>query len=500
MTDMQSLGSTIGADGLMPHGFCLTWSPGLLSLHVLSDSLMVLSYYSIPITLAYFLRQRKDFPYPKLLGVFMLFIVACGTTHLFSIITIWQPVYWLDGIVKAITAVISVVAAVMMFWFVPLALRLRSPAQLEVEVEERKQAQNELQLVLDRLQVSETRYRSLIENSPFSIHEIDLEGRFQSMNRAGLNMLGLDEEKMVCGVPYLSAISEQDEGRIKLLMHDAHSGAASHFEFAAAKDAQLYLKSCFIPIKDADGKVVMLMGLTEDITAQKLAEQKLEDSYKKLQLLTSYLENVKEEERTRIARELHDEMGATLAALKMRVAWLASKLPPELTLLAEEVGLISEIISDGINTVRHIVNKLRPTLLEDVGIVAAIEDYVRQFRQNTKIECILVIPEEGLTLGTDQSSAIFRILQESLSNIAKHAQASKVNIFFTREGNSLSMVVEDNGIGFVNSPKEKAFGLIGIRERALMAGGESEISSVRGKGTRISVRVAAPLTSQTKRP
>jgi len=120
---------------------------------------------------------------------------------------------------------------------------------------------------------SEHRYRTLVENSPFCIHEIDLNGRLQSMNRAGLDMMGLDEERKVCGLPYLSSVGEQDSGRIKALLQDAFDGRASHFEFAAAGDTPLYFKSCFIPIRDIDGKVVKLMGLTEDITARKKAEE-----------------------------------------------------------------------------------------------------------------------------------------------------------------------------------------------------------------------------------
>lgn len=122
---------------------------------------------------------------------------------------------------------------------------------------------------------SELRYRTLIENSPFCIHEIGLDGRLQSMNPAGLNMLGLDDEHKICGIPYLSAVSEQDGGRIKALLSEALNGTASHFEFAASGTAPLYFKSCFIPIKDADNNVVRLMGITEDITERKRTESAL---------------------------------------------------------------------------------------------------------------------------------------------------------------------------------------------------------------------------------
>jgi signal transduction histidine kinase len=236
--------------------------------------------------------------------------------------------------------------------------------------------------------------------------------------------------------------------------------------------------------------------MQSDITGQKLSEMKLAESYRELQRLTAHLDNVKEEERTRIARELHDEMGATLAAMKMRVSWLASKLPPELTLLSEEAGHINGLVADGVHTLHQIVRKLRPSLLEDVGLEAAIEDCVRQFRQNTNIECQLVLPKGGLSLDSDQSSTIFRILQESLSNIAKHAQASKVEITVTQLGKMLLMVVGDNGLGFALHRIDKSFGLVGIRERASMVGGTVKISSVMGKGTQVAVSIPTSLPKQ----
>ncbi|HXU92069.1 MAG TPA: PAS domain S-box protein, partial [Gallionella sp.] len=242
-----------------------------------------------------------------------------------------------------------------------------------------------------------------------------------------------------------------------------------------------------------DNGAVSVLGIAMDITEQRQSEMKLALSYKELQRLSSHLENALEDERTRIARELHDEMGATLAAMKMRLAWLASRLPLQMRHLAEETEHISELVSDGIQTVRQIVHKLRPSLLEDVGLVAAIEDYVKKFRQHTGIECMLSLPGQEFVPEQGQAATLFRILQESLSNVAKHAQASRVDVILTKRGKSLLLVVEDNGIGFELGRKEKSFGLLGIRERALMAGGKARISSEPGKGARISISIPAIL-------
>ena len=143
---------------------------------------------------------------------------------------------------------------------------------VKLEITQRKRSE-------EALRESESRYRLLVESSPFCIHEIDLQGRFQSMNKAGLDMLGLDDDRKVCDMPYLGAVGQQDAGRVSALLRDAIiNGIQSHFEFAGTGDVSLYFKSCFIPIKDTSGKVLKLMGITEDITGRKLGEKSLRQS------------------------------------------------------------------------------------------------------------------------------------------------------------------------------------------------------------------------------
>ncbi|MBI5890043.1 MAG: PAS domain S-box protein [Nitrosomonadales bacterium] len=233
-----------------------------------------------------------------------------------------------------------------------------------------------------------------------------------------------------------------------------------------------------------------VLSISVDITQQKLSEIQLAESYKELQQLSLYLENARADERARIALHLHDEMGSTLAAMKMRLAWLASKMPAELPHLAEEVSQITELVAGGIHTMHRIVTQLSPNLLGDIGLIAAIADYVKKFSQHANIDCMLDLPEDDSVLNAEQSLTVFRILQESLNNVAKHSQASRVDIALSLRARSLTMTVRDNGIGFdPYQRKERSFGLLGIRERALMVGGKARIYSKPGRGTRVTVSI-----------
>lgn len=248
------------------------------------------------------------------------------------------------------------------------------------------------------------------------------------------------------------------------------------------------------PVYGRDGEYLGRRASNRDITERKAAETKLHESHDKLQLMARYLETVREEEQKRIARELHDEMGGVLAALNMNVARLEAKLPAEMTHLSTEAGAMAKLVAAAIQAMRRAVAQLRPAILDDAGLAAAIESYVREFQENTEIECRLTngLPEEEPMLGRDRSATVFRIVQESLTNVAKHAQARKVTITLKELRGSLVLTVKDNGKGFdPNVRNGESFGLQGIRERALLVGGRIRIRSAAGKGT--TVRMSVPM-------
>ncbi len=210
-----------------------------------------------------------------------------------------------------------------------------------------------------------------------------------------------------------------------------------------------------------------------------------------LRNLTSYLQTAREEDRAYIAREIHDEFGQSLTALKMDLAWLAKRLPADSPPLAEKTGAMSGLIDSTIQTVRRVATELRPGLLDDLGLAAAIEWQAQEWAERTGINCELYLGDEEIVLDRDLATAIFRVFQEALTNVARHAEATEVQVELEQGPDESVLVVRDNGKGIapdqVSDPH--SLGLIGMRERAHSWGGDVTFQSVPGQGTTITVRV-----------
>jgi PAS domain S-box-containing protein len=192
---MQSLIDLLGIKGLIPHGFCLSWSPVLLWLNVISDLLITLAYYSIPLILVHFLRQGKDLPYPWLVAMFAGFIIACGTTHLLSAITVWVPLYWLEGLFKVLTAIISAATAMLILRVIPRALSSPSAAQLQAEIQQRKTAEQALHVANVELQESVARTQLLLDSALDGIISMDHNGDVIGWNAQAEHIFGYSSEQ-----------------------------------------------------------------------------------------------------------------------------------------------------------------------------------------------------------------------------------------------------------------------------------------------------------------
>lgn len=502
----------------------------------------------------------------------------------------------------------------------------------------------------EALRESEARYRTLVEHSPYCIHEIDLDGRFVSINKAGLAILGVSAESDVVGTPYLDLVFEEDRARIGGVLRQASEGQGSELEFRTTDSR--HFRSSIVPIADDAGVVVRLMGLTQDVTEQVRREEALHalvagtasaigdvffpqlvrtladvldmsfafvselvdtggerlriislwegtehsetfefavqgspaeqviskglavypghvqelfpnntwirqrgiesylaiplcdsqgkpighlgvadckpmaqsdfaesilrifaaragselerrrvesavrESRERLRKLAARLHAVREEERTAIAREVHDVVGQALTSLRMDVSWLMARLPEKRGELLERGSAMTALLDATLADVRQLVSHLRPAVLDDLGLEAAIEWQAQRFTKRTGVEMEVKLPALELGLDRERATAVFRVLQEALTNVARHAEASRVEIHLRAKGEMMTLEVRDDGKGVTDDALASAWsiGLTGMRERAGALGGRVDIRRLETGGTAVIIQM--PLTAQ----
>ena len=230
-------------------------------------------------------------------------------------------------------------------------------------------------------------------------------------------------------------------------------------------------------------------GIVWDITESKRIELELASSREQLRELSAHLESVREEEKARIAREVHDELGQMLTVLKLETSMCElayAQLDPG---LQERLNSMKRLIAQLFQLVRDVATALRPPIL-DAGIASAIEWQARRFEARTQIPCLVQVPDNLPRLSDAKAIGLFRILQEALTNVMRHAQAHTVELTLVRQGDELCLTVSDDGVGFVaNTGRPTSFGLVGMRERVLIMGGQLSLESEPGEGTTLAVRV-----------
>ncbi|MBI2882762.1 MAG: response regulator [Candidatus Methylomirabilis oxyfera] len=217
----------------------------------------------------------------------------------------------------------------------------------------------------------------------------------------------------------------------------------------------------------------------------------LETAYQKFYHLSAHLQELREEERKRIAGELHDELGGLLTTMKIEFLTTLHRLGDYQGALTELKESLTTLIDRGIDAVQRISADLRPHILDQLGLIPAIEWHLKEFQKRTGIQCHWVLCEGEIPLEKDRALAVFRIVQEALTNVARHAQASRVTVEVSRNEGAMTLKVEDNGVGFneekANDPH--SFGLIGIQERVLYVKGQVTIKSVPQKGTTVTATI-----------
>ncbi|OON61066.1 hypothetical protein B0920_19250 [Massilia sp. KIM] len=231
-------------------------------------------------------------------------------------------------------------------------------------------------------------------------------------------------------------------------------------------------------------------GIMTNITASRQAQEELQRSRERLAELTAHIEHVKEQERTRIAREIHDDLGGNLTAIKMALAMLAARLPDDQPALLDKANYLDDLVDRSIEAVHRISLDLRPTTL-DLGLVAALEWQAREFEKQLGIPVLLRFADPDIVLDPDHATALFRIFQETLTNIAKHAGATRVTVSLRRQRQHLLLTICDNGRGIQPADRLKphSFGLRGMSERASALGGTLALSAAPGGGTMVTIKI-----------
>ena len=338
-----------------------------------------------------------------------------------------------------------------------------------------------------------------VEQSPIGICITDPAGIIEYVNPKISELTGfaqgelLNKDVMILGTGEKSNQLHQD------LWQTISSGNVWSGEFHnKKKNGRLYWESDTIsPIFDTSGQITHYLSIKEDITDRKQAEIALNKSEKLLRKFASHLQNVREEEKVAIAREIHDDLGQTLVALKINMGILKNKTlkisNDDLKEIIVGFDEIVNLINETIKSARRIMSGLRPELLEMNGFASAATSYLHDFEERYQIKCEFDAENSDIEMNSQQSLSFFRILQESLNNIAKHSKATLVKVQLKSEAGKLILEVIDNGIGFDvnNRGRQDSYGMIGMKERMVLLGGKLTIRSKIGKGT--SVRVEIPL-------
>jgi PAS domain S-box-containing protein len=360
-----------------------------------------------------------------------------------------------------------------------------------LDINERRQA--ELALI-----ESEERFRVMADSAPVLIWITMSDNRYLWFNKVWLDFTGRTLKQEI-GDGWTEGIHPDDVQEcleVHASAFKAQQPFSTEYRLRSHDGNYRHVLANGVPRLSPQGEFVGFIGSCTDISDRKKIEEALQHSKQMLRHLVSYQERVREDERKRIAREIHDDLGQNLLALRLDVSMLHTRTERAHPKLNKRVSAALDQIDATMRAVRSTINNLRPTAL-DLGLNAAIEWQVQDFQRRSGIACELSMDE--LDLDDTRDTALFRILQESLTNVIRHAQASRVHIDLRKEGNSIYMRVADDGIGIYPDCRRKAnsFGLVGIEERVSALGGGLVIDSDQDKGTALIISIplpAAPLS------
>jgi PAS domain S-box-containing protein len=411
---------------------------------------------------------------------------------------------WIVGALGALAAVLALGLTVILFQRTSAGDH-NETAQRDLEHDPEAKPARSIGTVTDvtRLraaenQVHETQVRleAIVRSAMDAIITIDSDQRIVLFNAAAEKMFGCEAA---------AAIGQPLEGFMPERFRSAHRAHVEHFSHTGATSRRMGVQTalwalradgCEFPIEASISHAMvrgqeLLTVILRDITERTAAEHEIRRSHRELRELSIAMAEVRELERTRIARELHDELGQALTALKMDVELLRVALPPARTDLVDQTATMRELLDSTVATTRRISSDLRPLVLDHLGLEAAAQWLTQNFSQRCGLPCDLRVDPSCSTLGEPYASALFRIMQESLTNVVRHARAKQVEVRLDRSGREAVLSIRDDGVGMEQEARAKprSFGLLGISERVLLLEGQMQIASAPGAGTTLLVRI-----------
>jgi two-component system sensor histidine kinase UhpB len=348
------------------------------------------------------------------------------------------------------------------------------------------------------LRESEERFRTLAQIAPVGIYRTNVKGRWVYVNEGWCALTGRAADQAL-GDGWMDAVHPDDLAAVvdtNRLAIAENKLFKLEYRYRDSNGEVVWVLAQSQAQYDEQGKMVGHIGSVTDITERKRAEIELLESRQSLRELSSHIQSLKEQERAWIAREIHDDIGGSITGLKIDLAWLRERVTAD-SAMREKVDAMDRLLDSVFAAGTRIARALRPSVL-DYGIVAAIEWQLNEFKKRLEIDCSFECSSLDVDLDPEQATAVFRIFQEALTNISKHAQASKVEVNLFADSEQFSLEVRDNGKGLPaeGSQKPGSFGVIGMRERAEHLGGWLDIKSEIGEG--LTIMLGIPLRTDNK--
>ncbi len=344
----------------------------------------------------------------------------------------------------------------------------------------------------DALALREAYLRGMLDNFPYLVWFKNTQGKFQIVNQtfataagkaSASDLIGLDDFDIW---PHELAAHYVADDNVVIETHEKKLVEEEIY----MNGENRWVETFKSPVFDAEGTIIGTTGLARDITLRRQLQEDQRRSREQLRALAAHVESVREQERVRIAREIHDELGQSLTCMGMDLAFLDRQIDPDNKDAAARVAALVELVKDTIRCVRRISSELRPSILDDLGLGAAVEWLAHDFEARTQIACSVEVPED-LSLPFELATPLFRVCQEALTNVTRHASASSVSIQLTCSNTEIALVVKDDGRGITEEEIKRngSLGLLGMKERVTILGGTLDLEGRSGHGTTLAIRI-----------